>query len=51
MKKTYFLLALMVITCSVFYYGCDDAGTLPVEIKAGQVVLVQEPKLLSLIHI
>lgn len=48
MKKTYFLLALMVITCSVFYYGCDDAGTLPVEIKAGQVVLMQAPNLPTL---
>ncbi len=48
MKITSYFLAILVITCSVFYYGCDDAGKIPVEETAGAVKFTQNVKLLPL---
>ena len=48
MKILSYVLAVLVITSSVFYYGCDDAGKLPVQETAGQVKLLQNVKLPSL---
>lgn len=48
MKILSYILAVLVISGSVFYYGCDDSGQLPVELKAGQVVLKQNVNLPTL---
>lgn len=49
MKILSYVLAVLVITSSVFYYGCDDSGKLPVQETAGQVKLLQNVKLPHLI--
>jgi len=48
MKIISYLLAILVITGSVFYYGCDDSGKIPVEESAGQVILTQNINFLPL---
>ncbi len=48
MKIISHVLAILVITCSVFYYGCDDSGNIPKEELAGEVKLTQTVKLLPL---
>jgi hypothetical protein len=48
MKILSYVLVVLVITASVFYYGCDDAGKIPVEELAGQVKFTQNVKLLPL---
>ncbi len=45
MKIISYLLAILVITGSVFYYGCDDSGKIPIQEKAGQVKFTQTVKL------
>ncbi|HMQ78286.1 MAG TPA: hypothetical protein PKE39_00995 [Ignavibacteria bacterium] len=45
MKIISYLLAILVITGSVFYYGCDDAGKIPVQETAGQIKFTQNVKL------
>lgn len=48
MKLLSYILAVLVITGSVIYYGCNDSGKLPEEEKAGQVTLRQSVNLLPL---
>lgn len=48
MKLIYNLLVFLVIAFSGLYYGCDDAGKLPVEEPAGQVILTQNINFLPL---
>lgn len=48
MKLLYYILAILVITGSVFYYGCNDSGKIPEEEKAGLVSIRQNIKLLPL---
>ncbi len=48
MKILSYVLVVLVISGSVFYYGCDDAGQIPINETAGQVKLIQNVKLLPL---
>jgi hypothetical protein len=48
MKLISYVLVILVITGSVFYYGCDDSGLIPKEEIAGQVKVSQNVKLLPL---
>lgn len=48
MKILSYVLVVLVISSSVFYYGCDDAGQIPVQETAGQVKFSQNVKLLPL---
>jgi len=48
MKILSYFLAILVISGSVLYYGCDDAGQLPKQETAGQVKLTQNVKLPTL---
>jgi hypothetical protein len=48
MKILSYVLVILVMTGSVFYYGCDDSGKLPVQEQAGQVKFTQNIKLLPL---
>ncbi len=45
MKILSYVLAVLVISGSVFYYGCDDSGQLPKQETAGQVKFTQNVKL------
>jgi len=45
MKILSYVLVVLVIAGSVLYYGCDDAGQLPKELLAGQVILKQNVNL------
>lgn len=45
MKILSYVLVVLVIAGSVLYYGCDDAGQIPKELKAGQVTLKQNVNL------
>ncbi len=35
------LVLLLVGSASIYYYGCDDAGTLPTEVRAGTITFTQ----------
>ncbi len=48
MKIISYVLAILVISGSVLYYGCDDSGNIPVEVLAGDVKLTQTVNLLPL---
>ena len=48
MKIISYVLVVLVMAGSVYYYGCDDAGQIPVQETAGQVTLSQNVKLLPL---
>ncbi|MCC7159236.1 MAG: hypothetical protein IT281_06840 [Ignavibacteria bacterium] len=48
MKKIKYLLPILVILCTVFYYSCDDSGQLPTDISAGQIVFTQTVNLMTL---
>ncbi len=48
MKRISYALLVLVIAGSVLYYGCDDAGQLPVQETAGQVTFIQNVNLLPL---
>ncbi|MCC6865620.1 MAG: hypothetical protein IT280_05610 [Ignavibacteria bacterium] len=47
-KTSYIIPVLFIFFCSMLYFGCDDSGTLPEELTAGQVILHQKIKLLPL---
>ena len=41
MKIISYFLAILVITGSIFYYGCDDSGFIPTPLPTGQIYLNQ----------
>lgn len=48
MKIRHYILVFLVIALSGLYYGCDDAGKIPVEEKAGAITFTQTVNLLTL---
>lgn len=44
MKQYKYLVALLAILSSVFYYACDDAGQTPTKVKSGEITFIQNTK-------
>jgi hypothetical protein len=45
MRQYKYLVILLALSVSIFYYACDDSGIIPTEVKTGEVIFEQSSNL------